>query len=787
MSALNRKLLRDLRRLWAQALAIALVMAAGVATLILGNGAYASLAGTRAAYYEASRFADVFASATRAPAALGARIAEIDGVLAVDTRIVKIALLDMPGMVEPGSVALISLPEAGADGLSRLYLRSGRLPDPQVTSEVAVSEGFAKAHRLRPGARFAVLMNGQRRSVTVTGIALSPEYIYTIGPGDMMPDERRFGVVWIPEASLAAAYDLEGAFSDVVLKLVPGTPVDKVVAELDTLLARYGGLGATERKDQISHAFLDAELMQLRGMSRILPPIFLLVAAFLVNMTMARLVLLERELIGLLKAIGYSRWAVASHYMQFVALIALIGVLIGSVAGTWLGNGMATMYARFFNFPYLVFVRSPEIYTIATLITVAAALLGAANAVRTVTRLSPAVAMAPPSPPRYRRLFGELLGLTRVVHQSSVMVARHLLHFPFRTGSSILGIAFATAVLTGSTWSIGSIEKMIDITFFQTDRQDATISFSGALPYGAYLAVQRLPGVIRAEPQRGVAVRISHGNVHRKVGLYGKPADADLSRILDPDLLPMTLPDHGVILSETLADILRVRTGETVEMELLEGDRRILTLPVSGLSVGYVGIGAYMRLDRLNAALGEGAMISGVHVATDPLRAAEFFAAAKATPQTRFLMLQPLALQKFRDTMAENITIMITVYVVLATIIAVGVVYNFARISLSEQGRELASLRVLGFTKGEVSKILFRELAVIVLLAQPIGWLMGYGIAVMISSAFASELYRVPLVVGPEVFAYATLIVGVTGIASAVLMRGRINRLDMIEVLKTRE
>ncbi|MBL9051977.1 MAG: FtsX-like permease family protein [Tabrizicola sp.] len=786
ISPLRRKVLRDLRRLWAQVLAIALVLAAGVATLILGNGAYSSLYETRARYYEENRFADIFADVTRAPRALLAEIEEIEGVLDAEARIVKLGLLDLPWMAEPGSVLFVSLPGGNGAGLNRLYLRLGRLPDPQSAREVVVSDGFAKAHRLGPGDRLPVLMNGQRRELLITGVALSPEFIYALGPGQMMPDPRRFGVVWAPRGGLEAAYDLEGAFSNIVLKLAPGASTDRVIETLDRLTARYGGVGASARKDQLSHAFLDAELKQLSAMVKVLPPIFLLVAAMLVNMTLSRLITLEREQIGLLKAIGYTSRAVAQHYIEFVLLIAVVGIGIGFVAGAWLGVGLAQMYARFFSFPYLVFTRDPQLYGLAALVTLAAASGGALYAVRSVVRLPPAVAMAPPSPAAYRQQMGWAQSLLRL-RQSGVMVVRHLSRWPFRTFSSTLGIAMAVAILVASLWSFGSIDRMIDVTFFRSERHDAQIVFGTPEPLPAVFAARDLPGVLVAEPFRSVSARISHRNLSKKLGIVGRPEEPQLSRVLDPDLRPMRLPDAGVILSEALAEALDVRTGDLVTVDVLEGARPSVTLPVSGISLGYVGLGAAMEIGALNRLMGEGAMVSGVSLQIDEAREAAFYAAAKAAPKTELISVTSLMLSRFRETLAENITVMVTVYVVLAGIIAIGVVYNFSRIALSEQGRELASLRVLGFTNREVAGVLFGELGVVVLLAQPLGWLIGYGIAAAMVAAFSSDLYRVPFVIGREVFASASLVVCAAALLSAYAIRGRINNLDMIEVLKTRE
>ena len=786
MRALDIKLMRDVRRLWPQALAIALVMAAGVATLILGVGAHDSLATTRARYYEANRFADIFSSLTRAPLTLKGDIAAIDGVAAVETRIKKVALADIDGMAEPASVLLVSLPPGG-QSLNRLHLRSGRLPEAASDREAVVSAGFAAAHGLHGGNTIRILINGRLRDVRITGTALSPEFVYALGPGALMPDERRFGIVWMPEEALAAAYGLDGAFNDVSLSLVSGANAPDVMAKLDRLLERYGGRGAYGRKDQQSHAFLDAELHQLEAMSRILPPIFLLVSAFLVNMTLSRLIALEREQIGLLKAMGYGSWAIVRHYAGFVTVIALAGILIGMVAGTWLGMGMTRLYGRFFSFPFLVFSRNPAVYAIAAGAAYGAALAGAVKAVREVAWLSPAVAMAPPAPPRYRKLLGGAVELPRFVRQSSVIVIRHLAHWPLRTASGILGIALAVAILVGSLWSFGSIDYMIDITFRQSDRQEAAITFTDARPLAALFDVRRLPGVMAAEPFRSLDAKLRNGPAERRLTIIGKPAGASLSRVLDVSLAPVSLPAEGIAISQALADVLKLRTGDRVEVQLLEGRRQTVLLPVSVITTGYIGLSAVMNLDAMNRLLDEGNVISGAYLSLDEARHETLFAALKKTPAASFISLQYAALEKFRSTMAQNVNIMITVYAGLAAIIAFGVVYNFARISLSEQGREMASLRVLGFTRGEVSGLLLGELAAVVILAQPLGWLIGYGFAWAMVEAFRTELYRVPMVVNREVYAWASLTVFAAAGLSALVVRRRVDRLDMIEVLKTRE
>ncbi|MBN8534394.1 MAG: ABC transporter permease [Rhizobiales bacterium] len=786
MLALDRKLLRDLVRLWPQALAIALVMAAGVATLVLGVGTHASLDETRSTFYERNRFADVFASVTRAPGALVAEIAAVPGVQSVEPRIEKLALLSVPGLSAPATGLFVSLPDFVPQRLNLLTIRAGRLPEPGDEREAVVSEPFAKAHGFGPGSRFEAILNGRKRTLVIVGIALSPEFIYAIGPWDLMPDDRRYGIVWMSERALAGAYDLKSAFSTVHLKLLSGASERAIIETLDGKLARYGGRGAYGRKDQLSHAFLDAELLQLKAMSRITPPIFLLAAALLVNMTLSRLIALERQQIGLLKAVGYSGGTIAAHYLKFVAAITLVGIVLGAAAGVWLGNGAARLYADFFRFPFLLFRTDPSTYMAGGAAALGAGVFGALRALREVMQLPPAIAMSPPAPPQYRRMFVGL-GLSDRLPRSVLMVVRHLARWPLRTASAIVGVALATAILTGTLWVFQATEFMIDTTFHRSERQDATISFVQEMPERALFDVARLPGILAVEPYRNVAAKLRNGGVERRVAITGKPAGAMLSRVLDIDFRPVPLEGAGIALTDMLARILRVGRGDVIEVELLEGDRRTTQLPVTDVIKGYFGLTAYMNIDAANRLPREADRISGVHIRYDAVRQDELFGRLKELPKASFIALQRVSLQKFRETLARNILTMVTIYVSLGAIIAFGVVYNFARITLSEQGHELASLRVLGFTRGEVSGLLILEISLVVLVAQPVGWLFGYGFAAWTAAGFSTELVRVPLIVGRDAYGYATAITLMAALVSALVVRRRIDRLDLVEVLKTRE
>lgn len=786
MRALDRKLFRELRRMWAQVLAIALVMASGVATYVLANGAFRSLEETRAAYYERHNFADLFGTVTRAPISLVSQIAELPGVVAVEARVSRLGLLDVPGLDAPATGMALSLPDANAPRLNVPYVRSGRLPDAGRTDEVAVNEAFALANTLTLGSTFRAMLNGKKRELRIVGIALSPEFIYAIGPGDLMPDDRRFAVLWMSAGALRAIFDLEGAFNDVAVKLLPGARQQEVIANIDRMLARYGGAGVYPRKDQLSHSFLDAELKQLDALARVMPPIFLLVSAFLINITLSRMIAMEREQIGLLKAVGYGNAMIAWHYVKLVLVIAFVGIVIGWIAGAQLGLGITGIYARFFHFPFLLFQHDPQTYLFAAAISAVAAVAGAVRSVIGALALAPAVAMQPAAPPRYKRLLPA--GLTGMaLSPLDTMALRHMLRWPLRAGMTLLGIALACALLVTALLSFDSVEFMIDVAFNRTDRQHASLVFSDPKGPAAVEAVARLPGVLRVEPFRSAQVRLRHGHRERRLSITGKPEGRDLSRVLDDRFSPVALPETGLAIGERVAELLDVRRGDIVEVEVLVGKRRTLQVPVTDIIKSYFGLMVYMRAAALDQLLDEGPRVGGVHISYDRHEEPALFRAIKATPAIGAIALQQVALARFRETIAQNINYMVSVYVTLAVLIAFGIVYNNARIQLSERARELASLRVLGFTRLEVSRVLLTELALLTLLAQPLGWLLGYGFGWLLIQSFSSDLYRAPFVVETSTYALSSLVVVVAAAVSGLIVRRRVDRLDLVAVLKTRD
>ncbi len=793
LTPLHRKLMRDLWRLRGQVLAIALVVASGVAVLVMALTALEALSETAEAYYQRYRFADVFAGAKRAPERLAHRIAMIDGVQTVETRITRIAILDIDGFEEPVVGQIVSIPEGRQPLLNRLALRAGRLVEHGRPDEVVVSEPFAEAHGYRVGDRIEAVINAAKRPLEIVGIALSPEFVYTIGPGALVPDDKRFGILWMGRDALAAAYDLDGAFNDVTLSLLPGTSPEPVIERLDLLLERYGGVGATARKDQISAWFVANELDQLKTMATILPSIFLAVAAFLTNMVLGRLIAIERAEIGLLKAFGYSDLQVGSHYVKMVIAMTLVGIVIGWAAGAWLGRFNTQMYAEFYSFPFLLFRPSLTPFALAALVSLAAALLGTVGAVRRAAGLPPAEAMRPPAPPVYRRSRLSDTHLARWLDQPTRIILRQVVRWPIRSGLTCAGVALSIAVLVMSNQWLDSINHMIKVYFMEAQHQDVIVGLVEPQSRSVLHDVEHLPGVLAVEPMRVTGVRFEAGARWHRGVLNGVTPEANLAPVYDAGGgygaggRLVDLPPDGLVLSTKLAEKLDVGLGDPVTIEILEGRRSEKTLPVVRLFETYIGMPAYMDLRAFNRLLREPLTVQYINVLVDKPDLPAFFAELKETPTVASVIIRRAAIESMHETIGENMMIFISFFSFFAALLGFGVVYSSARIALSESGRELATLRVLGFSRWEISYVLLGQLGLLIILALPLGCLVGWGLVWLITSAFETELYRIPFVIEANTYGTAVLLILAAAILSAALIRRRLDRLDLIAVLKTRE
>lgn len=783
MRALDRKLWRDLWHMRGQAVAIALVVLCGVATHVMFLSTLHALRETQAGYYREYRFADLFASLKRAPEPLRERIAALPGVHRVETRVVAPVRVDMPFFGEPVNALMASLPAPG--GLNGLHLREGRLP--ARADEVVVGTPFAEAHGLHPGDRFHALLNGRRQALTLVGTALSPEFIQQLRPGSAFPDNKRYGVMWMERRALAQAYDLEGAFNDLAVGLAPGASAPAVIAGIDGLLERYGGLGAYGRQDQRSHRFLSEELQQLGTLAGLFPAMFMAVAAYLLNVVIGRLVTMQREQVATLKAFGYGNGAILAHYLKLVAAIAAAGIAGGIGLGYWLGGLLAGLYMDFYHFPWLRYTLEPLVVVQAAGASLLAAGVGAWGAVVRVLRLQPAQAMRPEPPARYRETLPERLGLKRWMSQPTRMIARNIGRRPLKSALAVVGIALGCGIILTGLFQRDTVGYMLNVQFGMSQREDLALSFTDPTAYRARFDLAALPGVRRVEVFRAVPVRLKSGHLEYRTSIRGLESGGELQRLLDADLRPVALPAEGLLLTDHLGRRLGVKAGDRLVVEVLEGARPRREVVVAGLVKEYLGVSGYMDLAALNALLREGPTLSGAWLGVDRAQLAGLFEHFKGVPRVAGVAERIQEIRAFNKVMDETMLFFTYVATVFAVVIAFGVIYNSARIALTERGRELASLRVLGFTRGEIAYILLGELAVLTLAAIPLGLAAGRWMCAYIASTMQNDLFRVPVVLAPQTYAFAVTVVLVSALLSGLAVRSRLDRLDLVAVLKTPE
>lgn len=787
MSPLDHKMLRDLWHIKTQALAIAMVMGVGVMMIVMMTGLVASLTETRDAYYERYRLADAFGPVARAPEHLAEQIAQIDGVSKVQTRVVGRALIDVPRQVLPVHAIAVSVPDRGAPALNDIYLTDGRMPRVGHSDEIVLLQSFAAAHNLRAGSVLHATMNGAHRTFDIVGLAQSPEFLYTTAPGELVPDDARFGVIWMSRSSLSAAYDMDGAFNEVLLGLTRTARLEAVLESLDQLLDPFGGTGAYGLEEQLSNRFISEEIDGLVVSATNVPPIFLAIAAFLLYIVVGRIIQAEREEIGLMKAFGYGNVEVGGHYFKLIIAIAGGGAFIGSAAGIILGRALIHIYIDYFKFPFLVFRLDPAAFVTGVTVSIFAASVGGLFVLRRVFALTPADAMRPPAPADYSRSvhIGRRLG--RLLDQPSRMVARRVLRQPVRMLGSMIGIACGMALTLSMITIYAGFDRTIDLTFNVVDRSDVLVSFNKPVSDRALFELARLDGVQDVEPLQSIPVVLRNGRYSHRGSVTGLPRAQELNRALDSDVNVIALPESGIVLSSALADILHIGVGQTLTVDVRSGRQPTLFVPVSGIAQTLLGSPAYMDLDALNRVLRTPRQVAGAFMAIDANHSDGIFAALQDMPSVAGVSLKSEALNAFIKIMNTGAGSVRYVMGAVAFIITFGIVYNAARIALAERGRDLASLRVIGFTKNEAGYVLLGELAVVTLVAIPLGGVIGHYVSYAIAAGFSTELYQIPVVFDPPSFGKSMLVVLGAALVSGWLVKRDLDHMDIIEVLKTRE
>ncbi|HEU4602659.1 MAG TPA: FtsX-like permease family protein, partial [Steroidobacteraceae bacterium] len=759
LQPLDRKLLRDLQRLKMQAIAVSAVLACGVTLFVMATGMYDSLERARDHYYDYARMADIAVSAVRAPDSIASELEALAGVNAVETRVAGVGLLDIAHKSDPVSARFVSLPPDRHPRVNDVLLRAGRWPEATRENEVLINEAFAEANELQPGMRIRALIYGRYRELNVVGIASSPEFVFAVAPGGLLPEPARFGVVWMGRKALGRAFDLDGAFNDVVMRLASDADVHETMFAIDRMLARYGGRGAYGRDRMISAQFLADELSSLQTMASILPPIFMLVAVFLLNVSLSRLVETERSNIGLLKAFGYTNFSIALHYTKFAIAFAILGAGIGLIGGRLIGDYVAMLYTKVYRIPNLQFDAEIHIYVWAVIVALVAAILGAARAVHRAAVLPPAAALAPPAPVSFGKMGATIEDAAQTLDGKTRMVARRIARFPRRSLTTVTGIALALALLITSQHFPISMNHIVDVTFGVAQRMDATLTFSETADDRVLNEVARLPGVFSVEPLRATEVIFTAGSRQRRETLMGLPAWPELFRVLDQHMDSVRMRHDGITLSQNIATKLGVKVGDRIHVQSTEGHRATADLLVISIVKPYLAGVAYMEIGAMGRALREPGRVSGAYVLMDRKQRDALNDAVKRLPMIAGVSFTTNASASMRKMLSEGSGFFASLFVFFSCLMAGGVAYSAARVTFAEQERDLATLRVLGFRRGEVSYVLLAEIGGLLIVALPSGAVLGAVLSRWLMSQFQTDLFNFPYITNSAAYGRSALFV----------------------------
>lgn len=790
MQVLHKKLLRTLLKTPGQSLAVIMVVLCGTACYICIASAYRNLLLTRDTYYAQYRFADFEIHVDRVPHTVAMKLTELAGVRHVRGRIVQDVKVDVAGKREARVGRLISMPDVREPVLNDICLVRGRYFSEGAQNEVIVNERFAEQNGLSPGDRIEVSIETRKYPMRIVGTALSPEYVYMIrNVQELVPSPERFGVLWAPAPFVETALDMREACNNIVGDVDDPDALGAILDHAEDRLDSYGVFAKTKREDQISNRFLADEIRGLGVSARIVPGIFQGIAALILLVLLNRMVRTERTQIGLLKAFGYSNLTVSWHYIQFALILALAGAIGAFGVGQWLAYEMIQIYVSIYQFPLLEARVYPDVLTRSVAIALGFAAVGAVSAATRAARIHPAESMRPESPRFAHRVWLERFdAVWRRLTFTGKMILRNISRNSFRAGVNVIGVMVSAGILIVGFFTIDALRYGLRFQFYEMQHQDVKVSFQREHGRDAFYDVTRFAHTRRAEPVLEYPFEIRNGWRKKDIIVTGLPRDAELQRLLSSEGETIDIGETGLVLEEHLSQTLGIGVGDLVTLKPLMGrvtkEREVV---VSKVVRQFLGVAAYMNVDALSRLLDEPFVINAALLRLDTGREADLNHELRDVAGIASIVSRTDAYQAVLATLAQSMKIMNVMLVLFAGVIAFAVIYNVTSVSLAERQRELASLRVLGLTVGEVGRIMYVENFVLGAMGLLLGYPFGLAVCRLIIRAYDSDLYRLPFHVETRTYVITALLTSAFVCVANLAVRHKVIALDLVEVLKERE
>jgi putative ABC transport system permease protein len=784
--AFNKKLLRDLSELKIQGLTLSFLLISGVSLLVASWSAYNSLSRAQHDYYEGYGFADVFAELKSAPESILSRLASIQEIERIESRIIQTGLVKPNGQTEPAVGKFLSLPQDLRLGINRIHLREGRLPEfDSVLPEAIVHAAFAGAHQLKVGSRLKVQLLGKELELLISGVGISPETIYAISPASPLPDDKHFGIFWLQRPVFERLIGMGGAFNSVVAKLRPGADAKPAIEALNRELERYGSRGAIGRDRQLSHSFISDEISQQKSTAIFAPTVFLGVAAFLVNIVVSRLVTIQRQQIAMLKAVGFFDREIIIYYLKLVSSISILGILPGIILGAFLGEWMANQYRNYYHFPRLDFSLNLASVMLGMIAGLIPAFAGAFSSIRKAVNLPPAEAMRAPAPPKFAQAFAFSGRFTSRIGPRARMVLRNAILRRSRLLMTVLGVALAISLVVLSGFWRDSVDLLMGTQFQVVQREDISLDLLRPRPTSVLREISRLDGVIAVEGMRILPARIRFQQHTREVAIAGHPEASNMRKFSDGSFHQMKQPVEGLLISRYFARTWGVKHGDKLQVESLEGASRIREFTISGFIDDVFGQSVVMPVDMMWNWLDEAESYNLVLLQVDPLRLDSLYLRLKQHPEIAGVTVKTMMYRSLLKTFGKVIMNSVFVLMTFSTLIAVGVIYNGARVNFSERTRELASLQVFGFSLRETYFVFFGEAALYVALSLLPGCFIGWLLSRASVNLLNTEVFSFPVHITGFTYMSAIGTVMFAFVVSGTIAWRMLKRLDIVESLKT--
>ena len=788
MRKLNIMLFREIRKSKGQFLAAAVVVFAGITMFVAVYMSYLNLKSSLEKFYDDYRFLHYYAEATHISPSVVRKVRKIKGVSEAYGRISQDVSADM-GVDRRVTVRLLSLPEYERPPINRLLVVSGRYIGSNPSDSCLVGEKFASFYKIRPGDKLKTIINLRTQEFRVAGIVSSPEFIYAMKSATAFtPSAEDFGIVYIQESMARSILGYGDTYNEVHVRFFAGADNDAAIDKIEYLLKPYGFIRGVQRKDQLSHSMVDGEIKQLEEMAWMFPAIFLTVAALIIYIMQKRVINHQRTQIGVMKAFGYRDYRILGHYLLYSLLVAVVGTIPAIWVGSWLGTQMTTLYNELFNIPVLEAKLDLEILMIAILISSAFCLLAGFQSTKKVLSIQPAQAMRPEAPKMGRRI---LLERWRTFWMQLSfgwkMSIRNLFRSSQRTSFTILGMTFAVMFLLITLFFFDSIDYVFTQHFFMMQKQDYKVIFSKTVDYYDALELRTINGVRKVEPIMEIPVEIQNGWMKKESIVVGLPQGSDLTCLIGSQRQPVVLPKGGIMLAEPIADKLGVKAGDTVSMKILIGDLKEKRVKVAGTVKQYAGFNCFMNLHALGSLLEEGDFATGALLTIDKGDSRQVIRDLYKQPGVETVEGRLKKYESFMELMEFN-NLFFGMMILFGVLMGFAIVFNTTVINIMERNRELASLRVLGYTRKETESIIFRENMLMGLVSLAPGIMLGRIICDLLAKQFSTDhLFAFEVVIYPRSFILTIASVFLYIVLAQWANRKSIYGLDMVEVLKNRE